>query len=137
MKKFDYLFTSIIIYAIIVSTASLGMSIESNEKFQNINENFQSIIESNFKLQMNTMVKDCIQDFEIEINFGAEYIDALNQRTRCLTQIDVAEKIFAYQQYGIDPNFTDKEMEFVERVANQNSFPLLEELRATTTNSTK
>lgn len=131
MKKFDYLFFSIICFSIIVSTVSLGLVLESNDKFENINKNFQGMVEANFNIQINNMIKSCMQDYRITINEGSSIVNAMNERTRCLSYADVAEKIYNYQQFGTEPFFSDEEIKIVEQIAYLDKFPLVERLPQT------
>jgi hypothetical protein len=128
MKKFDYLFTSIIIFAIIVSSISFGMTLEANEKLDNVNTNFQNMKEIFFQNQIGNQKYNCLQDFDIRESNDIEYIKNLNQKTQCLMKIDVSLKIYKYQELGIEPTFSDNEVAYIENILTQTNVPIFEQM---------
>lgn len=130
------IFGLLAISSIVVSISLVIVVVDHNNKFDNVNINFQKMVQSNFEVQMNHMIYNCIQDYKMNTLTMEELVNAINERTTCLLRMDVAEKIFNYQINGIQPQFTEAELKIVERIASQNQFPIIDELRLSTTNST-
>lgn len=128
MKKFDYLFVAIIILSIGVSSVSFGLVLQAEEKFENINQNVQSIKESFFTNQVGNQRYNCLQDFEIGIAKEVIINENMNKRTECMMKVDVSMKIFQYKEYGLEPSFKDSEITYLESVLRTNDVPVFDEM---------
>ncbi|MCV0393713.1 MAG: hypothetical protein K5790_10565 [Nitrosopumilus sp.] len=128
MSKLTYFVVGTVTISVLVSLISIGLVMDANQKFENVNTNFQNMKEMFFQNQLGNQQYNCIQDFEIRNALDVGITDSMNQRSECLMKIDVSKKIYQYQEFGIEPVFNDKEIRYIETILTQTNVPIFEQM---------
>jgi hypothetical protein len=128
MSKINYFVIPMVIIAFLISVISIGFVVDTNQKFENIDTNFQNLKKVFFQNQFGNQQYDCFQDFEIRNALDVTMVDNINERSGCMMKVNVSKKIYQYQEFGTEPNFSKSEIQYLETVLTQTNVPIFEQM---------
>lgn len=109
--------TVLIILLLVIVSMTVYISFNQQVKFSNFENGFKQFMDSNFRIQNSMMQETC--DIKHRLNMMDEsvtLIESLNMKQKCDMRVIIAEKLYDSATKGIQPNFTNNELEYMKEV---------------------